>query len=237
MDLWTLISMALPYIRIISLLLFFEGIFLAVLRWMKPTLKPEISALHTEVSQVFWSKKTFVALKALTIYWLLGARIYKRSQLRWIMHTCILFSSIGLTILHVIPQVFLLTDEKLLFPSIPTWTWPIIYNILFALLMIGVAIASARRIILKDMRVVSTSVYNLLPIILILIVGITGFALVNIKMLGWQLYYGNVSILHSLAAYATLAFIPYGKFIHILAAPITTLAHTFYEMRMTERED
>jgi hypothetical protein len=216
--------------------MFFEGMFLAILRWTSPASKPETPLHRSEVYRLSWRTKAIVALKAIVIYWILGALIYRRSRVRWLMHTCIFFSSIGLLILHIVPRVFLLTAEQSLFPGGPAWVWPMVYNFLFAMLIVGVAIASARRTFLKDVRVVSASVYNFLPLILIITVGVTGFTLANMELLGWQ-FYNYLYLVHYVTSYATIAFIPYGKFIHILAAPIVTLAHALHEIQMMETAD
>lgn len=235
MDILTFIWMMLPLIRITSLLIFFGGILLVIIRWGRTKLKDEECNFTETTYQIPWCKKLSVALKAITLYWLLGMLIYKRSRVRWLAHTCILVSSTGLLIFHIIPRVIFGTTEVYLFPNILILTWNTIHSALCVMFMFGVAIALTRRLVQKGVRW-ATKVRNLTPLFLLLLIGLIGFSLDNIKLLGWVEFYDYFYLIHYIMIYIAIMYVPYGRLLHVLATPITLIAYAFHEMHMREME-
>ncbi|HWR25981.1 MAG TPA: disulfide reductase [Methanosarcina sp.] len=174
-------------------------------------------------------------LEVLILDILLQRRILKRSGLRWIMHLCIfggwmtLFALSGLMFaVEMVEKVGLhlpfTAPEFRELLSLPNYIFGYI-------LLIGILIAIARRLLLTEVRQ-ATIMYDWILIGVLFIVTISGFLADGIRTgIIWDfgldpatappaaLFHSVISLLFC------IAFIPYSKYIHIIATPMAILAN------------
>jgi nitrate reductase gamma subunit len=169
-----------------------------------------------------------VVLKTVFGFWIGSFQVLKRSKLRWIMHVSIFIGVVGLVIFHaaiqvIITPIFGITEEDIWFPGAPLWIRVFFHNLFFILVIFGVSIALVRRIVLRKMRVVRNA-YNFAPLLIILSIAVLGlfsgyFSPIPVAP-EWQDFF---LLLHGIIVYTTIAYFPYGKFVHILATPAIIL--------------
>jgi heterodisulfide reductase subunit E len=162
-------------------------------------------------------------------------RILKRSPIRWIMHLFIfggwmtLFALSGLMFaVEMIEKVGIelpfTAGEFRDFLSIPNYIFGYI-------LLIGVLIAIVRRLFVSDVREASI-MYDWVLIGVIFLVTISGFIADGIRT-GFIWSFGlapsaapPASLFHSIISlFLCIAFIPYSKYIHVIATPLAILAN------------
>nr|BBH86614.1 hypothetical protein KTC_13650 [Thermosporothrix sp. COM3] len=171
--------------------------------------------------------------------------IFQRGVLRWIMHMAI-FWGVILSLLVVLPLTFGWLRFTLVPPrdyrvwvfGIPFFTFPIeagtgfaIYHALdftALLLIIGLAIAFWRRITDAGLRAVQRFGFDLLPLILLFAIAITGLALTASELWWNGRYYWFISLTHQAIVVAWLLVLPFGKFFHIIERP-ASIGVTLYQ--------
>lgn len=171
--------------------------------------------------------------------------IKKRSTTRWIMHLCI-FWGVMLSLAVTVPLTFgwirftLVEPDhyKAWFFGFPIVTFPIeagsgfaIFHILdftSILLIIGIAIALWRR--MNDLGLLATQRFgfDLLPLVLLLAIAVTGLAL-TASYDWWEgRFYWFLSLTHQVVVVLWLLSLPFGKFFHIIQRP-ASIGVTLYQ--------
>lgn len=171
--------------------------------------------------------------------------IRKRSVLRWVMHMSI-FWGVLISLMVTVPLSFgwvhftlVPPDQyKAWFFGIGLFTFPIdartgfaIYHILdftAVLLLVGLTIAIWRRI--KDAGLVTTQRFgfDILPILLLLAIAVTGLALTASSALWEGRFYWFIALTHEVVVVLWLLSLPFGKFFHIIQRP-ASIGVTLYQ--------
>jgi hypothetical protein len=171
--------------------------------------------------------------------------IKKRSTTRWIMHLAI-FWGVILSLAVTVPLTFGWIrftleppdDYKPWFFGIPLFTFPIKAGVGFAifhvldftaiLLIIGVAIAVWRRV--NDVGLLTTQRFgfDLIPLILLFAISVTGLALTASSMWWEGQFYWFIALTHQVVVVIWLLSLPFGKFFHIIERP-ATIGVTLYQ--------
>ncbi len=173
--------------------------------------------------------------------------IRRRSLLRWWMHQLLFWGCI-LAVLITFPLVFgwisfqtLLTDQEtyvVLVYGFPVQTFRL--HTLFAevlfhgldiaaiLVLAGIALSLWRRFRDRGAQAVQSFALDLLPIILLFAISVTGLALTVSQQWLRGEFYSFLAILHAITVIAALLFLPFGKFFHIFQRP-AQLGVKFYQ--------
>jgi hypothetical protein len=164
--------------------------------------------------------------------------IFKRSPARWVMHMCI-FWGVILSLAITIPLTFgwirftlepelhyrlwVFGIETLRFPLETFLAWSIFHALDFSavLLLIGVGIAFWRRSTDAGMLATQRFGFDLLPLVMLAAIAITGLALTGSSMLWEGHYYWFISLVHQVIVVSWLLMLPFGKFFHIVERPAT----------------
>jgi hypothetical protein len=173
--------------------------------------------------------------------------IRKRSMTRWIMHMCI-FWGVILSLCVTFPLTFgwihfELSDSdptkyEAFFFGFRVLTFPIsagagfaIYHVLdftAVLLLVGLSIAIWRR--LTDMGLLTTQRFgfDLMPLLLLLAIAITGLALTASSAWWGGAFYWFIALVHEVVVVLWLLSLPFGKFFHIVQRP-ASIGVTLYQ--------
>jgi hypothetical protein len=178
--------------------------------------------------------------------------IRKRSTLRWIMHMS-LFWGVLLSLFITIPLTFGWfkftfeepEDYKIWVFQIPLFTFPVetvfawvIFHALdfsAVLLLIGVAIAFWRRSTDAGFLATQRFGFDLMPLILLFAIAVTGLALTASSLFWEGDYYWFISLVHQVIVVIWLISLPFGKFFHIVERP-ATIGVTLYQAVTTDKE-
>lgn len=162
--------------------------------------------------------------------------IRKRSTARWLTHQAI-FWGVILSLLITVPLTFGWIHFTLVPPGgyrawlfgIPVITFPIearagfaIYHVLdisAVILLAGVTAALWRRI--RDMGLLTTQRFgfDLMPLILLFAIAITGLALTASSAWWGGSFYWFIALVHQVVVVLWLISLPFGKFFHIVERP------------------
>jgi hypothetical protein len=171
--------------------------------------------------------------------------IRARSRQRWIMHQCI-FWGVLLSLLVTVPLSFgwirftLVPpdDYRAWFFGFPTLTFPIeagvgfaifhILDITAALLIVGLVIAFKRRLTDGGLLATQRFGFDMLPLILLLAIAVTGLALTASSSWWDGRFYWFISLTHQVVVVGWLLSLPYGKFFHIIQRP-ASIGVTLYQ--------
>jgi len=171
--------------------------------------------------------------------------LLRRSPQRWVMHMC-LFWGVLLSCLITFPLTFGWIHFTLVPPAryqlwffgLPLFQFPIEAGAGFALfhaldftaalLVIGLGIALWRR--LRDVGLLTTQRFgfDLVPLVLLLAIAVTGLALTASSMWWEGRFYWFISLTHQVTVVAWLLSLPYGKFFHIVQRP-ASIGVTLYQ--------
>lgn len=162
--------------------------------------------------------------------------ILKRGFRRWVAHMAI-FWGVLLSLLITFPLTFGWFRFTLVPPGdyrvwvigIPLFRFPvealvgfILYHGLDAtalLLLVGLALAFRRR--LTDLGLLATQRFgfDLLPLVLLFLIAITGLALTASSLFWRGAFYWFISLTHQVVVVTWLLSLPFGKFFHIVERP------------------
>ncbi|HEU4649457.1 MAG TPA: hypothetical protein VFS33_10390 [Gemmatimonadales bacterium] len=162
--------------------------------------------------------------------------IRKRSTARWLTHQAI-FWGVVVSLLVTVPLTFGWIRFSLVPPDayrawffgVPVLTFPIESGIGFALfhildftavlLIVGVVGATWRRIHDAGLLATQRFGFDLVPLILLLAIAVTGLALTASS--GWWggAFYWYIALLHQVVVVLWLLSLPFGKFFHIVERP------------------
>lgn len=171
--------------------------------------------------------------------------ILKRSLQRWVMHMSI-FWGVVLSLLITFPLTFgwirftLVPPDgyQLWFFGLPMLQFPVEAGTGFALfhaldftallLIVGLAIALWRRTTEVGLLTTQRFGFDLMPLVLLFAIAITGLAL-TASSLFWQgKFYWFISLAHQVVVVAWLLSLPFGKFFHIVERP-ASIGVTLYQ--------
>lgn len=178
--------------------------------------------------------------------------IRRRSTLRWVMHLCI-FWGVVLSLLITVPLTFGWIHFTLVEPhdyrlwlfGVPTIVFPLETPLAFAafhaldftavLLLVGLAIALWRRATDAGLVSVQRFGFDLLPLILLFAISVTGLALTASSLLWEGRFYWFISLTHQVTVVAWLLTLPFGKFFHIIERP-ASIGVSLYQRVNEDRE-
>ena len=162
--------------------------------------------------------------------------IRKRSTARWVAHQAI-FWGVVLSVLVTVPLTFGWVRFTLVAPDhytawffgFPMLTFPIeagvgfaIYHVLdftAVLLIAGVVAALWRRIRDKGLLTTQRFGFDLMPLILLFAIAITGLALTASSAWWGGSFYWFIALVHQVVVVLWLISLPFGKFFHIVERP------------------
>ena len=171
--------------------------------------------------------------------------ILKRGLLRWIMHMSI-FWGVILSLAITLPLTFGWLHFTLMphgqyqiwFFGLPLFIFPINSVIGFSifhgldfsatLLIIGLVIALWRRITDAGFLAIQRFGFDLVPIVLLMAIAVTGLALTASSTWWGGRFYSFLSLTHEVVVVVWLLSIPFGKFFHIIERP-ATIGVTLYQ--------
>lgn len=188
---------------------------------------------------------TFLVPKALWTDLIGQTFIRKRGTARWLTHLAI-FWGVVLSVLVTVPLTFGWVRFTLVPPTgyrawffgFPVVTFPIGAGVGFAifhvldftavLLIAGVVAATWRRI--HDMGLLTTQRFgfDLMPLILLLAIAVTGLALTASSAWWGGAFYWFIALVHQVVVVLWLLSLPFGKFFHIVERP-ASVGVTLYQ--------
>jgi len=178
--------------------------------------------------------------------------LFRRSPTRWLMHMCI-FWGVVLSLAVTIPLTFGWVrftfepplDYRLWIFGFKTFSFPLetflawsIFHVLdltAILVLIGVGIALWRRSTDAGLLAPQRFGFDLLPLVLLAAIAITGLALTASSTLWDGAYYWFVSLTHQVVVVGWLLLLPFGKFFHIVQRP-ATIGVTLYQEVTKDQE-
>ncbi len=178
--------------------------------------------------------------------------IRKRGLKRWVMHLCI-FWGVVLSLLVTVPLTFGWIRFTLVEPhayrmwlfGFPTIAFPLDTPIAFVafhaldftavLLLVGLAIALWRRATDAGLIAVQRFGFDLLPLVLLFAIAVTGLALTASSLLWEGRFYSFISLTHEVAVVGWLLTLPFGKFFHIIERP-ASIGVTLYQRMNKDAE-
>jgi heterodisulfide reductase subunit E len=193
--------------------------------------------IATWIHQAF-KDGVWVFVKTLILDVLLLRRTLRRSPIRWVMHMTIFYGFVALAamsgfalFMDIIEHFNLLglaheaemVKEMMALP----------FDIFGYLLLFGATIGVARRIFLREVRS-RTSAYDVVLLGGVFLITITGFyaewmrgnAFLVGDVFSYPIYAPHFALLHTILALALFVVIlPWSKYMHIIAAPMTILAN------------
>jgi hypothetical protein len=171
--------------------------------------------------------------------------IRKRSTTRWIMHMSI-FWGVLLSVLVTVPLTFgwirFTLDPpdhyQAVFFGIGLFSFPIeartgfaVFHVLdftAVLLLVGLVIAIWRRINDAGLLTTQRFGFDLLPLILLLAIAVTGLALTASSTWWDGAFYWFIALVHEVVVVLWLLSLPFGKFFHIIQRP-ASIGVTLYQ--------
>ncbi len=180
----------------------------------------------------------WVFLRTVVLDVLLLRRTLARSPVRWVMHMSMFY---GFLVLAALSGISLLLDivehynlagyghEAVMAKDMMALP----FDIFGYLLLIGATIAISRRILIKFVRD-NTTAYDALLIGSVFLITVTGFyaewmrgnSFLVGNMFEYPIYAPHFALIHTLLALGLFAFIlPWSKYIHVIATPMTLIAN------------
>ncbi|MFQ5761721.1 MAG: hypothetical protein ACE5PO_01685, partial [Candidatus Bathyarchaeia archaeon] len=146
--------------------------------------------------------------------------VYARSSLRWLAHFTMFAGGIGLIVFHGGPRIFLGLSEEELFPWAEVGMRTFSHDAFVVLLLFGAALAFIRRGYARNLPQ-PMSLRNILPLVIILVVSVTGILAFHQEYLyayeigiSTKLTRGIYFAVHMVAVYVSLVFLFWSKFFH-----------------------
>lgn len=233
------------FLTVIVLAVWIFGIYFNFKKWGLGS-----TGYHDQLRNSFWlflatwiheafKDGLWVFLRTVVLDVLLLRRTLARSPVRWVMHMSMFYgflmlaslSGLGLMIdiVEHFDSVFGLAAEAEMAKELLSLP----FDIFGYLLLIGATIAVSRRILLKFVRD-NTSAYDAFLIGAVFLITITGFYAEwmrgNSFLIGnafmYPIYAPHFALIHTVMAIGLFALIlPWSKYIHVIATPMTLLAN------------
>jgi nitrate reductase gamma subunit len=183
----------------ISLALFGFGLIYKVSTWFRYNIGPgdgktsvsvRVLAAIRGIFLTVFSPKILTLIKVFILDILLQVRTLRESLLRWIMHMCIFYGFLFLLLFHALDKF----TSSVLFADYASTVNPFLFlrDISFALVIIGLALALYRRLIMKEPRLL-TSAMDHYTIILIAVIMLSGVFLEATKIFSYSSYQNMVA--------------------------------------------
>ncbi|MGB3307583.1 MAG: hypothetical protein WBA63_15465 [Thermomicrobiales bacterium] len=171
--------------------------------------------------------------------------IRKRGLMRWLAHQSI-FWGVLVSLMVTVPLSFgwirFTLDPpdhyKAWFFGIPVLSFPIeagtgfaIYHILdftAVLLIVGLALAMWRRLTDSGLLATQRFGFDLMPLVLLLAIAVTGLALTASSAWWGGAFYWFIALVHQVVVVLWLLSLPFGKFFHIIQRP-ASIGVTLYQ--------
>lgn len=171
--------------------------------------------------------------------------IRKRGTLRWVMHMSISWGVL-ISLMVTVPLTFgwirftLVPpdDYQAWFFGIALFTFPIeartgfaVFHILdftAVLLIVGLTIAIWRRVTNAGLISTQRFGFDMMPIILLMAIAVTGLALTGSSLLWEGTFYWFIALTHQVVVVLWLLSLPFGKFFHIIQRP-ASIGVTLYQ--------
>lgn len=226
-------------IAMVAILIFLLGMYLNMQKWgggsASHFLKTFLKSINHEK---LGHHKRQSLLSTIILDILLQRRILRRSPFRWVMHMMIFVGWIGMFIFSMIFAVFEVLHEinighfdlleirgNLDFGN----------EVLGYMLLIGLLIAIARRLAISDV-IKRTQMFDWVLVLGTLFITVTGFMAEGFRpdaITGaWTFLGDNVALAETFALFHVaisllfcIAYIPYSKYMHMLAAPMVLLVN------------
>jgi heterodisulfide reductase subunit E len=236
---------------IIAVAIFFVGMYLLLKKWGEGSQAyGEVSQggsawgfLKTLINSIRKESASTI-LKIIVLDILLQRRTFRVSKLRWLMHILIFYGWLGLAFFSVVVATSCeFYGAFSHHPELYKNAWQMLEPVnafLSYMLVGGIAIAFGRRLVSRDVRIRSDDV-DWIFIALLIIVVASGFYAQYVRDLsgitfkmstaeyppGYYGSFGNLFVIfHEVfSLFAMVAYIPFSKFMHIFAAPLTILVN------------
>ncbi|HEX5439233.1 MAG TPA: hypothetical protein VFW98_18920 [Gemmatimonadaceae bacterium] len=171
--------------------------------------------------------------------------LFRRSPTRWLMHECI-FWGVVISVLVTVPLTFGWIRFTLVPPDhyqawffgIPVLVFPISSGIGFSafhildfsavLLLVGLSIATWRRITNAGLITTQRFGFDLMPLFLLAAIAVTGLALTASSNWWGGSFYWFIALTHQVVVVLWLLSLPFGKFFHIVQRP-ASIGVTLYQ--------
>lgn len=175
--------------------------------------------------------------------------IRRRGVVRWIGHQCLFWGVMGATAI-TFPLVFgwlvfLLepgTEDvyRVWVFGLPTFTfrtdsfvgWSLFHALDYTavLVIVGCAIFLWRRFRDRAAAAAQRLGYDMVPLLMLLVISVTGLLLTASTVFFEGAYYGFLVILHMASVVVSLVFIPFGKFFHVVQRPASVGIQLYSEV-------
>jgi hypothetical protein len=171
--------------------------------------------------------------------------ILRRSFARWVMHMSI-FWGVVISLLVTIPltfgwlhftlaqpgtyQMWVFGIAFITFPVETPISWVLFHALDFSavLLLIGLSIAFWRRVTDAGLLATQRFGFDLLPLLLLFAIAVTGLALTASQMWWEGRFYWFLALTHEVTVVAWFLSLPFGKFFHIVERP-ASIGVTLYQ--------
>ena len=193
--------------------------------------------IATWIHQAF-KDGVWVFVKTLILDVLLLRRTLRRSPVRWVMHMTIFYGFLTLAAMSGFALFMDIIEHFNLFglaheaEMVKGWM-ALPFDIFGYLLLFGATIGVLRRVFLREVRS-RTSAYDVVLLGGVFLITITGFyaewmrgnAFLVGDVFSYPIYAPHFALLHTILALALFVVIlPWSKYMHIIAAPLTILAN------------
>ena len=226
-------------IAMIAILIFLLGMYLNMQKWGGGSASHFLKIFLKSINhEKLGHHKRQSLMSTIILDILLQRRILRRSPFRWVMHMLIFIGWIGMFILSLVFAGFEVLHEI----GIGHFELVDIRNsldfgneVLGYMLLIGLFIAIARRLAISDV-VKRTQMFDWVLVLGTLFITITGFMAEGFRpdaITGaWTFLGSNVALAETFALFHVaisllfcIAYIPYSKYMHMLAAPMVILVN------------
>ncbi|MCL7414955.1 MAG: respiratory nitrate reductase subunit gamma [ANME-2 cluster archaeon] len=220
-------------IALVAVLIFLIGMILNMKKWGGGSVKAFLSAfIKSATKEGHQSILTSVVLDIL-----LQRRIIRRSPFRWVMHMLIFVGWGGMLVLSLIFALFEILHKI----GIGSFDLNVVRSgfdtpneVLGYLLLIGIIIAIIRRVALSEVSK-RTQVFDWVLVLGILFITVTGFMAEGYRpdaVSAWTFLGADEALAQTLALFHVaisllfcIAYIPFSKYMHMIAAPLTIIAN------------
>jgi nitrate reductase gamma subunit len=209
-------------------------------RWRK------FQGLLKTLIKIIFTRQAIDGLRIIILDVVFQRKVFYQDKTRWLMHTFIITGFLGLLlIVEPLSIMFHGTEFGKTYPQ------GVIADFFSLILLLGLLIAFFRRFVLRA-RQLKSNMDDTVSLLFILTVVVTGFIVEAVRFIdveptidvvysfvgyrlstlllsSWAVYHDNLWLIHSLISSAFLAYIPFSKFFHMLATPITILVGTYEE--------
>ena len=220
-------------IAMIAVLIFLVGIILDMKKWGGGSASTFLSAFVKSATK----KGHPSIIKTIVLDILIQRRILRRSPFRWVMHMLIFVGWVGMLLLSLVFATYEILHELGIgeFDLISVRNSFDAPNEIFGyLLLVGLVIAIVRRLAISDVSK-GTEMFDWVLVLGILFITVTGFVAEGYRpdtVSAWSFMGADAALAEAMALFHVLisllfciAYIPFSKYIHMIAAPLVILAN------------